>query len=140
MQKRNIFLALLISILALSPLALADEGNETEKELALVDFPSLLSSVMADDDIEGVTHEEVDAIATDLGYEMVVNTATLELYLEGIVDTIADFSREDITEEVEELLVNEDDDEGIRDHYNELEEITELPVVKDITQEIFNNL
>ncbi len=152
-KKRTIFLALLLGVLVLSPMAFADSGEQNETVLAVVDFPSLLSSVMDNDDLEHVTHEEVNDIAKELGYELVVNTATMELYLEGILDSISDFAREDITEKAEENLTDEeilgeldrdieeiDGIETIREIIGDIEELIELPHVKNITQEIFNEL
>lgn len=153
MHRKNIFLVLLLGVFVISPLALADSGEQTEIEVTLVDFPGLLSSVMGDEDIDNITHEIVNEIAMELGYELVVNTATMELYLEGILDTISDFAREDVTEKVEEILTEEekieeldmeiedfDEIEEIREIFEDVEELMELPQVKDITQEIFNQL
>ncbi len=129
-MKRNLLLSvLLIGVLLGGAPVLADNDNE-QVELALVDFPSLLGNVMADEDIEGLTHGEVDSVAQDLGYEIVVNTATLELYLEGILDRVTDFAQNDVTEEVEEIVGDKDS----------LEAITELPRVHKITDQVFNEL
>ncbi len=153
MHSKNIFLFLLLGVLVISPLALADSGEENEIEIALVDFPSLLSSVMGDEDIENITHEEVNEIAKELGYEIVINTATMELYLEGILDTISDFEREDVTEKVEDILTDKEkieeleveieefvEIEEIREIIEDVEELLDLPQVIDITQEVLNQL
>ncbi|GEM_PF-1127110 len=153
MHRKNIFLVLLLGVFVISPLALADSGEQNEIEVALVDFPGLLNSVMGDENIENITHEEVNEVAMELGYDLVVNIATMELYLEGILDTISDFAREEVTEKVEEILTDgekikeldmeiEDFDEieEIREIIEDVDELMELPQVKDITQEIFNQL
>jgi len=129
-MKRNLLLSLLLigALIGGAP-ALADNDNE-QVELAVVNFSSLLGNVMADEDIEGITHEKVDLVAQDLGYDIVVNTATLELYLEGILDRVTDFAQNDVTEEVEEIVGDKDS----------LEAITELPLVHKITDQVFNEL
>ncbi len=132
MKKGTFILAILIGALVLSPMALGETENQDELEIAVVDFPDLLSSVMADEDLEGITHEEVDAIAKDLEYEVVVNSATIELYLEGIVDTVSNFATEDVTEKVQDILPE--------DELEDIDEFLDLPEVKNITQEIFNEL
>jgi len=118
---------LLIGLLVLGSwgaLAAADDV-----ELALVDFQELTNEIIEEGGpILGISEREVHEIAEDKGYDLIIDTTSIDFYIEGITESIFDMGGENVTEEIEEVVE--------LDEIEDTEEIIEKEPVVDITGEL----
>ncbi|MFW5786650.1 MAG: hypothetical protein ACOCV3_00115 [Halanaerobiales bacterium] len=129
MQKSGSILAVgiisLVLVFAISGISGAESADPEDVDLALVDS----YQIQEETDDEIMADDIADAVK-ELDFDLTVDIYVLEAYLEDNLEAVNNLRFEDITEDVEEVIEDED----------EVDKIEEMDGVEDITDEVLEEI
>ncbi|MFW6266482.1 MAG: hypothetical protein ACOC21_02840 [Halanaerobiales bacterium] len=129
MQKSGSILAVgiisLVLVFAISGISGAESADPEDVDLALVDS----YQIQEETDDEIMADDIADAVK-ELDFDLTVDIYVLEAYLEDNLEAVNNLRFEDVTEDVEEVIEDED----------EVDKIEEMDGVEDITDEVLEEI